>query len=167
MRHALAGSAQGGDDHSRALTDLGRSDARRMGQRLRELDAVPNRAICSSALRCRETFEGVYLGLTSTSSAGDARMPPTVDIQDRLYNASPETLINAIDEVLSVQSLLVIAHNPGVSMLALELARGSDEDEARLRGGFTPATLAIYEIAAEAKALTPRAAKLSHVESPI
>ena len=56
MRHASAGAGRG-PDSLRRLTERGLDEARRMGERLRSLAWVPDRALCATASRCRETWE--------------------------------------------------------------------------------------------------------------
>jgi phosphohistidine phosphatase len=134
MRHATAGS-DGGRDHARTLTARGRDNAHRVGSSLRSRGPNPDRILCSSAIRCRETWDAVAAGLGSTVRA---------DFEDDLYNASPDVLRNRLAELLEEKNVLLLAHNPGVSILALELCRGNAESEAMLRSGFAPASIACF-----------------------
>jgi phosphohistidine phosphatase len=160
MRHATAGSSRG-RDHERTLTPRGLDEARRVGARLRIEGPHPQRVLCSSATRCRETWQAVAAGLGAT--AADA---PIVEFQDRLYASTPSTLADAIAAVEEEQTLLVLAHNPGISQLAFELGRGREEDEARLRTGFRPAAIACYDVDGPWSLISARTAKLTRFEGP-
>lgn len=136
MRHATAGSG-GGGDHERTLTARGRDEGKRVGLSLRAHGPIPERILCSSAIRCRETWQAVCSGLGAS---------PSIDFDDDLYNASSTALLRCLTAVADDGNVLLLAHNPGVSLLALELARGDDEGTAILRAGFGPATIACFEI---------------------
>ena len=141
LRHAesSAGDASLGD-HDRPLNRRGRDAARRVGRHLCDADAAPDLVLCSSALRAQETAERVLAEI-------EAR-PPT-EVEGSLYLANPERLIQRIASVPDdCDSLLVIAHNPGIADLALRLAAsGSPEIEARMQEGFPAAALVRLRLA--------------------
>lgn len=107
MRHANA--LHGNNDHSRELSDVGLATARRVALKLAEIGWLPDRVISSSATRCVETLD---------------RMRPTFDasteitIQKKLYLASPETIGRVIAEDGGTGTVLILAHNPGLSVAA-------------------------------------------------
>ena len=154
MRHATASSG-GGRDHDRTLTSRGHDEARRVGRSIRSRGPIPERVLCSSALRCRETWQGLSASIDSTA---------TVDFEDALYNASPESLLHCLAGVVDEQSVLILAHNPGVSILALELARGDEKSVTRLRAGFAPAAIACFEIDGPWSLLSSSSARLTRFE---
>jgi len=154
MRHATASSG-GGRDHDRTLTSQGHDEARRVGLSIRSRGPIPERVLCSSALRCRETWQALSASIDSTA---------TVDFEDALYNASPESLLHCLAGVVDEQSVLILAHNPGVSVLALELARGDEKSVTRLRAGFAPAAIACFEIDGPWSLLSPSSARLTRFE---
>jgi phosphohistidine phosphatase len=87
IRHATA-AAGTGRDFDRPLTRRGFDEAKRVGERLRVDGPVPDRVLCSSARRCRETWQSIATGLAAeTLSAID------LVFDDRLYNASTNTLL--------------------------------------------------------------------------
>jgi len=133
----------------------------RVGARLVELDAVPDRVLSSSAIRCRETFESLCIGL---------KKRPPVDFEDALYNSSPDELLHGLApwfaEDDEPETILLLAHNPGVSMLAFDLGQGQDSDEALLRSGFAPATFALFEIDDDGTGVSRRSARLRRLERP-
>jgi phosphohistidine phosphatase len=156
MRHATANSGAG-RDHDRTLTAAGQDEARRVGLSIRSQGPIPERVFCSSAVRCRETWQALSSGLGSVV---------TVDFVTDLYNASPESLLYCLAGVADEQSVLILAHNPGVSVLALELARGNEEGVTRLRAGFAPAAIACFEIEGPWSLLSPASARLTRFERP-
>ncbi len=140
MRHATA-AAGTGRDIDRPLTRRGQGEAHRVGERLRVDGPVPDRVLCSSARRCRETWQSLAAGL-----AADTLPAIELALDDRLYNASTGALLEAIQGEQEARVVLVLAHNPGISLLALELGRGDEAAEGALREGFAPASLAVFEV---------------------
>ena len=155
MRHATA--EDGKPDHARSLTESGIEEARWAGLRLVELEFEPDRACCSSATRCRETWEAISLSLQSS---------PRVEFDSSLYNASAERLIDTLDGIFEGETLLLLAHNPGVSMLALELARSGAPNTAGLRAGFAPGSMALFELDFSGTLPSERKAELVLFERP-
>jgi phosphohistidine phosphatase len=154
MRHATANPGDG-RDHARTLTAQGQDEARRVGLALRAHGPIPDRTLCSSAIRCRETLQALSAGLGTTSA---------VDFEDSLYNASPESLLHGLAGVIDERRVLLLAHNPGVHMLALDLARGDEASITRLRAGFAPATIACFEISGQWSLLSSGSARLTRFE---
>jgi phosphohistidine phosphatase len=158
MRHAKA-AAGTGRDFDRPLTRRGQDEAHRVGERLRVDGPVPDRVLCSSARRCRETWQSLATGL-----AADTLPAIELSCDDRLYNASTGALIEAIQEEQAAQVVLVLAHNPGISLLALELGRSDPKAEAALREGFAPASLAVFEVSGPWCDLSPAIARCLRFE---
>jgi phosphohistidine phosphatase len=154
MRHATAETG-GGRDHARRLTTRGLDEAHRVGVSLASTGPIPEHVLCSSAARCHETWEAVAAGL-------DGRV--TVDIEDELYNASAATLLDVLVGVVDVERILLLAHNPGVSQLALELGSDDESSLAQLRPGFSPATIACFEIDGRWSTLSSASARLMRFE---
>jgi phosphohistidine phosphatase len=143
LRHAKAERLQpGGRDQDRVLTERGRADARKLGAYLARHSFVPDRAMVSTSARTRETWE-----LLATAFA---KAPP-VSFEDRLYNASPQAILQAIkDTGATACTLLVIGHNPGLQELAAMLVASGDIDaRERLGEDFPTAALAAISFAAE------------------
>lgn len=162
MRHATAAGAGGGSDHERPLTAIGRAEAERVGARLLELSAAPDRALSSSAVRCRETFDALAIALAHE---------PLVHFEKSLYNAGPAQLRHALaadplPEAGSSETVLLLAHNPGVSLFALEIASTRAAEESGLRAGFAPASFALFEVDSHATEPTRRSVRLLHFERP-
>ena len=110
LRHAKSSWADDTiDDHERPLNQRGQRDAPRMGQLLRDLDAVPDVIRASSARRAQETAHGVI-------SAWAA--PPLITTEPALYHAPVDTILDVVrgtDDACA--SALVVGHNPGIGEL--------------------------------------------------
>ena len=126
LRHAKAERGPGLEDHERPLARRGRRDAERMGAEVARRRLAPERILCSSSRRTRETLDAILPQLP----AG-----PAVVIDRELYLASPEAILARIADVDDrVRTLLVVGHNPGIAALAEQLAAGGDAHAlARLR----------------------------------
>lgn len=157
MRHAKQ-SGLAVRDHDRPLTDEGRDEAHRVGERLAEVGPIPDRVLSSTALRCRETWAAISAGL------GEAL---EVDCESGLYNASSHDLLRAITGIDDeIEILLLLAHNPGMSLLALELGAADETALSLLRAGFSPATTACFEIEGPWSTVSARTAQLIRFERP-
>lgn len=98
-----------GADHDRPLTKRGEKAASLMGRYLASLDQLPDRVICSSAVRAKET---VRLAV----KAGKWSCPVT--ITKELYDVSPEQVLGLIrDSQDSLNSILLAGHEPTWSLL--------------------------------------------------
>jgi phosphohistidine phosphatase len=108
-------------DHDRPLNGRGRRAAKAMARHMREHGIEPELVLCSTARRARETLERIEPGLDTRA----------VHLEPDLYAASAHALLERLRGVPdTVESVLLIGHNPGLQDLALELARpGSAADE--------------------------------------
>lgn len=114
LRHAKSAYPPGVVDHDRPLAPRGEREAGLAGDWLRAQAPAVDAVLCSTATRTRET-------LARTSIAAP------VAYLDRLYDATPGTVIDEINRVqthfgFEVQTLLVIGHEPAMSAVALGLA---------------------------------------------
>lgn len=118
MRHAKSDYPDGVPDHARPLASRGRREAGLAGEWMRENTPAVEAVLCSSATRTRQTLARTGVDAPST-------------FLDRLYGASPGTMIAEINRVGDeVATLLVVGHEPTISQVALGLAgwSGSDAD---------------------------------------
>jgi len=141
MRHANADRAPGpGRDRDRPLSPTGRLDAARMGRALAARGLRPDRALVSSATRTSETWDLLHDAL------GDVE----VRHEAALYNAGPDVLRRYVEASEDeVGCLMVVAHNPGVHLLAVEYLIESAASPAildRLSGGFEPGSAAVFTV---------------------
>lgn len=165
LRHAKAvPQAPGLDDRERRLADRGRSDAIRMGQFLREEGCVPGLALCSTALRTRETLDLVIPQLGTA---------PTVRLMSELYLARWISLVNIIRQVREPAAvLLVVGHNPGLEECARKLVRPPGDAQSRqlhqaLQGDYPPAAVTVLDFDIQAwNAVDRGEGELAHFVRP-
>jgi phosphohistidine phosphatase len=141
MRHAEAERSPGsGGDRDRALSPAGQKDALSMGQEIATRGFRPELALVSPAARTRQTWELVHDAL------GDVQ----VREDESLYNGSADALRRMIESVEEdAGCLLVVAHNPGVHLLAVEYLIESAASPAlleRMSGGFPPGAAAVFTL---------------------
>src|ERR1700733_15100742 len=85
LRHAKSSWAEpGASDHERPLNRRGQEAAPRIGAYLLRHKLVPDRILCSTARRTRETWALVGAELPAASAA---------TYMERLYDAAPGTLL--------------------------------------------------------------------------
>ncbi|MCJ7715429.1 MAG: histidine phosphatase family protein, partial [Anaerolineales bacterium] len=116
VRHAKSSWDVGGlSDHERPLSDRGLRDAPVMGARLADWGPPVDRVISSSAVRAFTTAELV------TQQMG---LPwDEIQIEDALYHASEEDMIEIIQEQDDyLDGLMLFGHNPGMTYLVNDLS---------------------------------------------
>ncbi|MFJ9590291.1 SixA phosphatase family protein [Streptomyces acidicola] len=159
FRHAKADWPQV-TDHERPLADRGRMDAAVAGRKLADSGIPFDLALCSTAVRTRETWKLAVQELP--------HRPKTV-YEERIYEASPGELIEVLNELPDdAQNILLIGHNPGVQGLADVLAGRSESDarERMSRRGFPAAAFAVLSFDATWKGLEPGVATLLDYWAP-
>jgi len=141
MRHARAEkTSASGHDRDRPLSDRGRADAAAMGRALAARDMRPDLAIVSPAARTRQTWDLLH------DAFGDVQLRE----DESLYNGGAETLRRFVEAGEDEAGcLMVVAHNPGVHLLAVEYLVESAASPAvldRMSGGFPPGAAAIFTV---------------------
>ncbi|MFE9371327.1 SixA phosphatase family protein [Streptomyces sp. NPDC006711] len=147
-------------DHERPLAERGRADGPVVGRRLAETGIDFDLALCSTALRTRETWKLVVPEL--------AKRPRTV-YEGRMYEASLGELIALVNEVSDeVGDLVLIGHNPGTHAMADALAGSADGDTlARMnRSGFPTAAFAVLAFEGPWKSVEHGTARLTDFWAP-
>jgi len=118
MRHAKSDYPNGVADHDRPLARRGIREAGLAGEWLRANVPPIEHVLCSSATRTRQT-------LHRTGVAAP------VSYSERLYGATPGTMLEEINQVIDdVSTLLVVGHEPTVSQVTLGLAGPTSDPEA-------------------------------------
>ena len=140
LRHAKTERAEAGErDRDRKLIARGRADASTIGAFMVRHRLVPDLVLTSPATRAEETLTGV---------AAEFAKPPRVVREERIYNASPDTLIRLIRETRGAKTLLVVGHNPGLHDVALALiASGDTETRERLAEKLPTSGLVVIDFA--------------------
>lgn len=124
LRHAKSDwSDDGLSDHDRPLAARGEKACPAMGRYLADHGFVPDRVLCSTAERARDT-------LARVASQWD-RMPPT-DFDQALYLASPARILRRLaDAPDDAASVMVVGHNPGLNQILERLAVNGDGEARR------------------------------------
>ncbi|BBC38205.1 Phosphohistidine phosphatase [Streptomyces graminofaciens] len=136
LRHAKSAWPAGVPDHERPLGPRGRRDAPAAGRALAELDCLPDLALCSTAVRARETWE---------LASAQWGTPPPVRYDARLYGADVPELLDVVREAPDqARTLLLVGHNPGLEELVLDVAGdGLDDALEAVRTKFPTSAIAI------------------------
>lgn len=126
VRHAKAERPDGVADTDRPLTARGHGDSAAVGAWLARHAMAPDVVLCSPAKRTRQTWHGIALGMaesgdlvhrgTGAASRAAVHYDPVVyagDAQDLLER------VRAVDD--EIRALLLVGHNPAVSLLSAAL----------------------------------------------
>ena len=136
FRHGKAENrAPSGDDFDRDLVERGRDEARATAEALAAARLIPDLVIVSAAARTVATWEAAQPAWPDCRS----------DVRANLYNADARALLDAGRSHLG-RTVAVIAHNPGVQVLAMALFQqaGAKELERRAREGFPTSGAAAF-----------------------
>jgi phosphohistidine phosphatase len=131
LRHAKAVAGLGLADIDRPLNDRGRRDAAATGDWLRENGLEPDLVLCSTAVRTRETLEGLALPSAEVS------------FESSIYDNDADTLLSLVRETGDgVRTLLLVGHNPSVHQLVHDLTGEAPE-------AFPTCALAVIDLTGE------------------
>jgi phosphohistidine phosphatase len=147
LRHAHAEpAAPGQSDFDRPLSPDGLAEAAAAGRWIAEQGLVPDRVLCSSARRARETMEAV---LEATGYVEQR-------LDERIYEATAGTLAELADAHRDAERLLLVGHNPGLERLAALMHSGQSGDYR----GMPVASVVVLKLPADAS-IEPGVATLS------
>jgi len=109
---------------------------------MRHAGYLPDLVLCSTATRTRQTVDAVL---------SEWEVEPVLDFEESLYLADPGEMLDLVRSVPdTVETLLLVAHNPGTGMLAAALAGdGAQERIHLMRAKFPTAGLAIIELSVD------------------
>jgi phosphohistidine phosphatase len=158
LRHARARWAEPGSrDFDRPLDPGGLEDARSIGAAMVLAGLVPDKVLCSSARRARETWEAAAPHLGS----------PQISFTDGLYSSDSAGYVDIIQEGDGEGSLLVVGHNPMMEDLTLALARdGEAEAMEAVAAGFPTCGLAVIRFKSPLSQIAPDDGYLETFMSP-
>ena len=108
VRHAKAASPAGTADIDRPLSGRGQENARQVGDELRDAGRVPDRVICSTALRTRQTLDGLGLDVPA-------------DFESWVYDNDAEEILDLLRDQDDAETLLLVGHNPSMHELVVGL----------------------------------------------
>jgi len=158
LRHAKAEQSRDTPDAERPLTARGHADAAAAGAWLARHALLPDLVLCSTARRTRQTWHGVALGMTgSPPEGGPAGSAPVVRYEAAVYEAQPDELLELLRGVApDTGSVLLIAHNPGISLVSGLLdPQRADPD------GLRTTDLVVHRPTTRWAALAPAAAPIT------
>ena len=98
-------------DHDRPLNERGKAAAADLGQWLASRGYVPDKVLCSDAVRTRATFSGIAPALPGT---------PVLELKPALYHAGPDVML-AVLQNAKADCVMLIGHNPGIAEFAERL----------------------------------------------
>ncbi len=143
-------------DHERPLARRGRRDAPAAGRWLRAAGRVPDRVVCSTARRARETWQ---------LAAAELDASPAVSFDQRVYGAAAGELLDLARETApGARRLLIVGHDPAMQELTLALASARASDAGaleRVRFKFPTAAIAVLELTGTWQELGPEQARLT------
>lgn len=161
LRHAKTERAEpGGRDRDREITKRGRTDASRIAAYMAVHGFIPDLVLVSTAKRSQQTWALVEPAL--------ADRKPRVVVEERIYQAEAEQLMEVIRETRNARAVLVVGHNPGLHDLAMLLIASGDIDaRQRLSEGLPTSGLVVIDLAFnDWSRLHPHAGRLERFVSP-
>ncbi len=161
FRHAKSSwELNGLDDRERPLNARGLVAAPLMGAFMRENRIQPDLVLCSTAVRTRQTLDLAIAEMKPT---------PKVKHEDGLYLADPFLLLERLRKTpRTVKHLMIIGHNPGLQILAVELIGDGDPELIRAISDKLP-TGGVVVITFDAKSWSdvgPGKGRLAHFATP-
>jgi phosphohistidine phosphatase len=121
LRHAKAVHEPGLRDEDRGLTGRGMRDATAAGEAIRAAGLIPDRVLCSAALRTRQTWQQVGAAL------GEAADKAKVSYEQSLYLAGAGDLLEAVRHGADkAGTVLLVGHNPASQELVVDLTGQRD-----------------------------------------
>lgn len=139
LRHARAEwAAPGQRDFDRVLAPSGVEDAEAVGAVMARRGLVPDKVICSSAVRARQTLDAV-------GRACD--LSPVTEYSAHLYGTDAPGYLEVAAKAGSDGDLMLIGHNPMLEEVALALSTSGEDDALDQLGmGFRTAALAVIAL---------------------
>jgi len=123
-------------DHDRTLNSRGQKAATLIGNWLVENQYVPDQVICSTAVRCMETWAGVKAAIAS-------QLEPSYERS--LYHAHVGLLHKKLSEAEG-NTVLFLCHNPSVAAFAEELLETRPQDHDLYRYPTAATTVIDFDI---------------------
>lgn len=143
LRHAKSSwSDPSLHDFDRPLNKRGLKDAPRMGAWMKKHDHQPDRILCSSSMRTKQTLGGILTGFDGEFSLA---------LLDDLYEGNaPDYLLLLRDHAQTSRNVMIIGHNTGLQEIALRLAgKGDHAQIADMEYKYPTAAMAIFNFAAD------------------
>lgn len=110
-------------DHDRPLNERGKAAAADLGQWLASRGYVPDKVLCSDAVRTRATYSGIAPALPATT---------VLELKPALYHAGPDVML-AVLQNAKADCVMMIGHNPGIAEFAEKLVAAAPANPAFAR----------------------------------
>ena len=154
LRHAKAVHEPGLRDEDRGLTKRGLRDAAAAGEAIREAGLIPDRVLCSAALRTCQTWQQV--GTALGPAAGQAK----VSYEPGLYDAGADALLEAVRHGPDkAGTVLLVGHNPASQELVVDLTGQRDLS-------FPTSALAVVRLPGRWADAAPGGGELARIWTP-
>ena len=124
-------------DHARPLNDRGNESATAMGLWLKRQGYLPDAVLSSTAERCVQTWERIGKAMESIAE---------ITYETALYHSSAEQLLKHVQSS-TANTLMVLAHNPGIGDFAERLAMQNPDHEAFWRYPTCATTVLGFDVA--------------------
>jgi phosphohistidine phosphatase len=123
LRHAKAVPWHPGvEDFPRALSEAGREHAARVARWMCDHQLMPDDILCSPSQRTRETLAPLL--------ALRPELETCTNCIPQIYGASTRTMTTLLDRAFAEHDrVLIVGHNPGFEMLALEVITPSERQQ--------------------------------------
>lgn len=130
------------DDHDRPLNGRGQKSAPVIAAWLANRRHLPDRVLCSSSTRTRETVDRMKPELPGL---------PDPEIDPELYHASPSAMRERLAQLpAECDTVMVVGHQPGLGALARKLSDGQERRRCRRAyEHFPTAAAAVLEVDVE------------------
>ncbi|MGI9509252.1 MAG: SixA phosphatase family protein, partial [Geminicoccaceae bacterium] len=165
LRHAKSSWDQRDqEDVQRPLAPRGRQAAPLIGRHLGGQGLVPDLVLCSTAERARQTLALVRAEWDRADGEGAA-----VEMRASLYLAPPGEMLAALRRLDdATESVMIIGHNPGMALLAGQLAlKGDPRGLKTMAVKFPTAALAVIDFDVDAwRSIAPGRGRLQSFVRP-
>lgn len=151
IRHCKSDWDGSTEDHDRPLSARGHHSAPRIGAFLAQNGFVPDLALCSDALRTRQTWAGIADHLPDA---------PSATLNPALYLAEPEVMLQTL-LATTAPTVAMIAHNPGIAALAWGLVETPPNDTR-----FAQYPTGAVTVMTFSDTITPGAGDMVHFTTP-
>lgn len=149
-------------DHERPLSPRGWRAVAAVRDAMESLGLAPDLVLVSSAVRTRQTLQGLEPWAET----------PLIETLDSLYNAPAGLLLDHLRDVKeTVRSVLLIAHNPGLHELAMQLVGAhamtfANADLRRLAEGYPSGALCEFSVPGQWRTLGESGGRLARFLCP-
>ncbi len=137
MRHAQAGwTLPGQKDFDRTLDDTGYAQAEIIADLAADRGYRPDKVLCSTARRCRETAEALRRAMGEELD---------IEFSDALYAGPSSIYTDFVEAWQEEQALMLVGHNPMIEELVRALL-GENGTATVIPTGYPCAGLAVIDI---------------------